>query len=170
LSKKSDENAYLVLGCYGRIEDDFVLCPSTENRILKLDESLINFEGVVDYLESVKLFDRPMLDYNALRHLVYNLQDRFDQKVRRLWTERYYNLIERYIVMHKPCGLYARLIIINESQEEPKAEESHSFVIKGVGTNCIQNFTKQNLSNTLESQEEFFESSPKIHLIRNRRV
>jgi hypothetical protein len=50
------ESAYLVLGCYGRLENGFVLCPSTQNRILKLDDSLVNVDGVTDYLDAVKLF------------------------------------------------------------------------------------------------------------------
>lgn len=124
----SEEKLYLILGCHGRVEDGFVLCPSTENRILKLDESVVNYEGIVDYLEAVKLFDRPMLDYNALRHLIHNLQDRFNQKVRKLWTERYYNLIERHMVMHRPCGLYAKLLL---SDQPDKSEEQFSFIVKG---------------------------------------
>jgi hypothetical protein len=104
-----------------------------ENRILKLDDSLTNFHGVMDYLDSVKLFDRSMLDQNAIRHLVYNLQEKFDQKVRRLWTDHQYHMYERFMQMHKPCGLYAKLILISEEQTKkpPVDSEQISFVIKG---------------------------------------
>lgn len=123
------ENAYLVLGCYGRTENGFILCPSTQNRILKLDDGLVNAEGVVSYLDAVKLFDRPMLDQNAIRHLVYNLQDKYDQKFKRLWTDHEYHLLERFMHMHKACGLYAQLILVNEEEEQPPPDsESVSFI------------------------------------------
>ena len=126
------ESAYLVLGCYGRSENGFVLCPSTQNRILKLDDSLVNVDGVTDYLDAVRLFDRPMLEQNAIRNLVYNLQDRFDQKFKRLWTDHEYHLLERFIQMHKPCGIYAQLILVpGELDEKLPAEDEMSFV-KGI--------------------------------------
>lgn len=118
-----EESAYLVLGCYGRTENEFVLCPGTQNRILKLDDSLVNIDGVMDYLDAVKLFDRPMLDQNAIRHLIYNLQDRFDQKFKRMWTDHEYHLLERYIQMHKPCGLYAQLILTHDEPVQPQQEQ-----------------------------------------------
>jgi hypothetical protein len=122
-----EESAYLVLGCYGRTENGFILCPGMQNRILKLDDSLVNIEGVTDYLDAVKLFDRPMLDQNAIRHLVYNLQDRFDQKFKRLWTDHEYHLLERFIHMHKPCGLYAQLILTYDEPDQPQQDQV-SFV------------------------------------------
>jgi hypothetical protein len=121
-----EECAYLVLGCHGRTENGFILCPGVQNRILKLDDSLVNIDGVIDYLEAVRLFDRPMLDQNAVRHLIYNLQDRFDQKFKRLWTDHEYNLIERFIHMHKQCGTYAQLIIVSEEDHQIKDNEQVS--------------------------------------------
>ena len=127
-----DENVYLVLGCYGRTEDGFVLCPSAENRILKLDETLESYEDIVNYIDSVRLFDKPLLDNNAIRHFIYNLQDRYNQKIRRLWSEREYHLLERFVNMHKPCGLYVRLIIVPEILDKEKDNEPISFVVPGV--------------------------------------
>jgi len=126
-----EENAYLVLGCYGRKEDGFVLCPSTENRILQLQESLVYFNEIMDYLDAIGLFDRPMMDINAIRHLVYNLQDRYDQKVKRLWNERELNCLERFIQMHKPCGLYARIIVVPAEVDEGPEPEEKSMSVKG---------------------------------------
>jgi hypothetical protein len=114
-----EEKAYLVLGCYGRTENGFVLCSSTQNRVLKLDDSLVNIEGVMNYFDAVKLFDRPMLDQNAIRHLIYHLQDRFDQKFKRMWNDHEYHLLERFIQMHKPCGLYVQLIMVQDSGLSP---------------------------------------------------
>lgn len=124
-----EESAYLVLGCYGRTENGFVLCPGTQNRILQINDSLVNVDGVLDYLDAVKLFDRPMLDQNAIRHLIYNLQDRFDQKFKRLWTDHEYHLIERFMQMHKPCGMYSQLILVpSELDNEDVEQEEVSFV------------------------------------------
>lgn len=126
-----EECPYLVLGCHGRTENGFVLCSGMQNRILKLDDSLVNIDGVIDYLDAVRLFDRPMLDQNAVRHLVYNLQDCFDQKLKRLWTDHEYNLIERFIHMHNQCGTYAQLILVCEDSSNIKKPEQISFV-KGI--------------------------------------
>jgi hypothetical protein len=126
-----EENAYLVLGCFGRVEDGFILCPSTENRILKLDDTLNDFDDMCEYLEAVGLFDRQMLDSNAIRHLIYNLQDKFDQKIRRLWSEQQYHLLERYLQMHKQCGMYAKLILVPEELDIPKPHDPKSVIIRG---------------------------------------
>ncbi len=112
------ENVYLIFGCFGRKDNKFVLCPSVENRILKLDNSLTNLDDIMDYLEQVQLFDRVMLDWNAICHLLYNLQERFDQKVKRLWTQQEYNLLERFLHSHRQCGLYMKLIVTEEIEEE----------------------------------------------------
>ena len=72
-----------------------------------------------------------MLDQNAIRHLIYNLQDRFDQKFKRLWTDHEYHLLERFIQMHKPCGLYAQLILVPQQEESNPDAEQVSFV-KGI--------------------------------------
>lgn len=123
-----EENAYLVLGCYGRTENGFVLCASTQNRILKLDDGLVNIDGVTSYFDAVKLFDRPLLDQNAIRHLIYNIQERFDQKFKRLWTDHEYHLLERFMQMHKPCGLYAQLIMVQEDSPQNSVGDDISFV------------------------------------------
>jgi hypothetical protein len=117
------ENVYLILGCYGRTENEFVLCPSINNRILKIDDTLIHIDEIMDYFDSIKLFDRPLLDNNSINHLIYNLQDRFDQKIKRLWTDHQYNLIERFMHMHKPCGLYSQLILVEEELVENITKE-----------------------------------------------
>lgn len=132
----SNENVYLALGCYGRTENGFVLCPSVENRILKIDHSLVDFDNIVKYLEAVKLFDRPMLDQNSIRHLVFNLQDKFDQKVKRLWKDQEFHLIERFMHMHKPCGLYCQLIVVNaEDDFKIENQEEKPIYIRGKKTN-----------------------------------
>lgn len=86
----------------------------------------------MDYLDAVKLFDRPMLDQNAIRHLIYNLQDRYDQKLKRLWNDHEYHLLERFMHMHKPCGLYSQLILVYDSvdidTENDNSKDDISFI------------------------------------------
>jgi hypothetical protein len=120
-----NESIYLTLGCYGRTENGFVLCPGVQNRILKIDDSLSDCDGVFKYLDAVKLFDRPMLDQNSIRHLIFNMQDKFDQKIRRLWTDHEFNLLERFMIMHKACGLYCQLILVPFSSNSLLTKEEN---------------------------------------------
>ena len=123
-----EDQLHLVIGCFGRQDSmdsagshTFISCPAVENRILKIDESLEYYDEMMNYMEVVRLFDRPMFDLNAIRHFLHNMQDRYDQKFKRLWSEKQYNLIERFILGHKICGTYVKLIIVNsEFEEKPK--------------------------------------------------
>lgn len=129
---------YLTLGCYGRTENGFILCSSVNNNILKLDDTLVDIDGIFNYLEAVKLFDRPLLDQNAIRHLIYNLQNRFDQKIKRLWNDHEYNLLERFLNMHKPCGVYSQLILSPYEFKNKDENEIVSF-IKASSNNKLRN-------------------------------
>lgn len=124
-----EESVYLVLGCYGRKEDGFTLCPSAENRILKVDDSLVYIDEIWDYLEAVRLLDKPLIDINAIRNLIFKMQDRFDQRIKKLWSEKQFNAIERFIHMHKSCGLYVKLAALPD--EKPEQEEAKVYRIKG---------------------------------------
>lgn len=126
-----EASCYLVLGCFGREDDGFVSCPSVENRILKLDDSLVYIDDIMDYMDSLGLFDRHMLDINSIRHLIYNLQDRYDQKIKRLWNEQQYHLLERFIQTHRPCGLYTKLVLVSPDQEEEKPKKPERILVKG---------------------------------------
>ena len=121
----------MVLGCFGRNDDGFVSCPGVENRILKLDDSLVYLDEIMDYLDSVRLFDKHMLDVNAIRHLIYNLQDRYDQKVKRLWTEKQHHLYEKFVIGHKPCGVYAKLVLVSDEISVPKPTAPKRVFVKG---------------------------------------
>lgn len=114
-----EESIYLVVGCHGRKEDEFTLCSSLENRILKLDESLLELDDIWSYLEGVRLLDRPLVDLNAVRNLVYRMQAKFDQRLSKLWSEKEFHCIERFMHMHKSCGLYMKLEICGQLVEVP---------------------------------------------------
>lgn len=130
-----EENAYLVLGCYGRIDDGLVLCSSTENRILKLDDTLDQFDQIVEYFENLRLFDRPIMDQNALRHLIHNLQKKYFQNIKPIWSQSKFTSMEKYLHMHGQCGVYARLIVVQEEKSKPKPKpkvEEPSYPVKAV--------------------------------------
>lgn len=110
---------YLAMGCFGRRDGDFISCRAVENNILKIDPDLEYYEEISKYLESLRLFDKPLFDINAIRHMFYNMQDRYDQKIKRLWTEQQFNLYEKFMLTHKMCGIYVKLTV---SQAAPKSE------------------------------------------------
>ncbi len=109
---------YLILGCHGRCEDGFTLCPGVNNKILLLHNDLERIDDIWKYLEGVGLLDRPVIDINAIRNIVYKMQDKFDQKFKKLWSEMEFNQIERFIHMHKNCGLIVRLQTGFEEKQE----------------------------------------------------
>lgn len=127
---KIKEDLYLVLGCFGRVDDGFVSCACCENKILKLDPRLDNYNGIIEYLDTCRLFDKPTFDFNAIRHVVHNMQDRFDQIAsgRRLWTEKQIQLYQKFLMDHRLCGLYLKLALeaneIPKNNEEPEVKES----------------------------------------------
>lgn len=127
----TEEELYLVLGCFGRNEGDFVFCPSVSNRILKIDESLDNYDKMMDYFEGIKLFDKPLFDLNAIKHMAYNIRDRFDQVTKRIWTQQEFDTIEKFIVGHRICGLYARLVLASGEDTHMERPDTNNVIISG---------------------------------------
>jgi hypothetical protein len=134
------EELYLIIGCFGRVDDGFVSCASCENKILKLDAHIEDYNGVMSYLDTCRLFDKPTFDFNSIRHIIHNMQDRFDQVAsgRRLWDEKQIQLYQKFIIDHRLCGLYLKLALIpkdipkdpdEEIQETPEIEEKSIKVV-----------------------------------------
>ncbi len=139
------EQLYLVLGCFGRRESDFIHCTSVSNRILNVKESLVYYDEIMDYFEAVRLFDKPMFDMNAVRRFVHNMQDRYDQKINRLWTEEEYQRYEKFIVGHKACGIYVHLVVSTEEMEDSH-EESPKLGDTFIKANDISSVKQPNLT------------------------
>lgn len=99
----------IILGCFGLRIDDFVCCASVENIILKVDTSLPNYNEMMDYYDQCRLFDRPMFDTNAIRHLIFNMQDRYHRVIKPLWSAKKFELYQKFLIDHRHCGLYVRL-------------------------------------------------------------
>src|SRR5690606_31338580 len=97
--------------------------------ILELKDSLNYIDEIWAYLEGINLLDKPLIDINAVRNFVFRMQSKYDQGLRKLWSEKEFNYIERFIHMHKQCGLYVMLRV----GELEKKEEKPDFVfIKAV--------------------------------------
>lgn len=83
------------------------------------------------YLESLRLFDKPLFDINAIRHMLFNMQDKYDQKIKRLWTEQQFQLYEKFMLTHKMCGIYVKLVV-NSSKEELKPINDEKVLVQAV--------------------------------------
>jgi len=100
---------HVVLGCFGRTDDGFVSCSGIENIILKIRPSDPNYEEIMDYLDKMQLFDRQVMNYNAARHFIHNMQDKFDLPTKRLWSEKMFMLYQKFVIDHKDCGVFVKL-------------------------------------------------------------
>ncbi len=118
------EELNIIIGCFGLRNDDFISCASVENRILPISESLYNYEELMNYLDTCRLFDKPMFDYNSIRHFIFNVRDKFDQPMKRLWSEKKFELLQKFTIDHRHCGLYVKLILVDPQivlePDEPK--------------------------------------------------
>lgn len=132
---KNNENLYLVLGCFGRCDDGFISCKGIENKILKISQNLEGYQNMMDYFSSCRLFDRPLFELNAVRHLIFNLQDKYDQKLNRLWSEKNFHLYQKFIIDHRPCGVFIKLILEPEQllTKKENADEDR-VLIKAIKT------------------------------------
>lgn len=136
---------YLLLGCFGRINDGFVSCAGCENKILKAEERLDKYNEMMEYFENCHLFDRPVFEYSAIAHFIKNMQDRYDQVGigKRLWSEKNYTLYQKFLAEHRLCGLYIKLALL-----EDEVAEKAQFVEKSVKINA-QKEEPENIKPTL---------------------
>jgi len=102
-------NINIILGCFGRSDDGFVSCKSIENVILTLDPKHPSYNSIMDYLEQCQLFDKSILEYNAIRHFVINLGARFNSISKPLWSEKKYKLYQKFVIDHRDCGCFVKL-------------------------------------------------------------
>ncbi len=105
-------NVYLVLGCNGRVDGGFVSCSKVENQILELSEKLEKIDEIVVYLKALSLFQRPNKDYNAIRHILFNMKDKYYQGFKPIWDDKYFHLLEKFTLAHRDCGIYLKIVMI----------------------------------------------------------
>lgn len=100
---------YIVLGCFGRTDDGFVSCSGLRNRILYISAENPNYLELMNYLDNMQLFDKIMMDYNAIRHFIFNIQNKFELPTRKIWSEKMFLLYQKFVIDHKDCGLFIDL-------------------------------------------------------------
>lgn len=111
---------YVLLGCFGLTQDGFTCCAGVENVILKVNTSLPDYNEMMNYFDQCRLFDRPMFDLNAVRHFVFNLQDRYSMVTRPLWSVKKFELYQKFIIDHRHCGVYIKLQLPESSAMLPE--------------------------------------------------
>ena len=110
------QELHITLGCFGRTDDGFTSCSGISNIILHLSPSNPNYLEIMDYLDTMQLFDRVMLDYNATRHFVFKMQDKFKTVTNKLWTEKMFLLYQKFVIDHKNCGIFIDLKLSDDQQ------------------------------------------------------
>lgn len=103
------QDLHIILGCFGLRTEGFVSCAGIENVILKVNTSVNRYNDMMDYFDSCRLFDKPLLEFNSIRHFVFNLQDRFDQVNKKLWSPKKFELYQKFVIDHRYCGLIVKL-------------------------------------------------------------
>lgn len=105
---------YLVLGCNGSRDQEFVYCHSTDNIILdfdKLDDD--TYYKVIDFLDNAcDLFDGPINDYNKVTNTISLLFKTF-----KVIEQINLYKIQKYLKMHHNCGLYL-ILLLKENYNE----------------------------------------------------
>ena len=124
------EEIYLVLGCFGQSDDGFINCRACENRILYISSQLENYNEILNYFDNCKLFDKPIFDTNAIKNIIKTMQEKYDQVKKRLWHEKQYRKFEKFIQVHRDCGLYLKLeLVVNKEIIENQIVEEKEIVI-----------------------------------------
>lgn len=102
---------YVVLGCYGRCDDGFVSCSGLRNRILYVNPSDPYYNDLMNYLDNLQLFDKVLMNYNAVRHFIFKIQDKFERPTEKVWSEKMFRLYQKFVIDHKDCGVFIDLEI-----------------------------------------------------------
>lgn len=113
---------YVSLGCFGLVVDGFTSCGGVENTVLKIHSGLFNYNGMMDYFDQCRLFDKPMFDVNAIRHFIFNLQNNYDQLTKPIWSPKKFELYQKFILDHRHCGLQLKLRLPDETVIEKETE------------------------------------------------
>lgn len=104
---------YFVLGCNGNVIDNIIFCKKIENFIIDL--SLIDketYSEVIIFLDkSCKMFDYIINDNNEILNIINILYKKYH-----IISDDTLKLIQKFIFMHKECGLYITLKLKEEMQ------------------------------------------------------
>jgi hypothetical protein len=118
----------VMLSCWGLVQDGFTLCGSVENEILKIGPQTPNYNEMMDYFDKVHLFEHPVFEWNAITHIIHNLQDRYNLVTKPLWLPKQHDRIQKFLLAHKNCGVSIRLAL-PETIVEPKPIEKDKEIM-----------------------------------------
>ena len=108
---------FLRLGCWGREEKGFIICKGIENTIIDLTKKSDRNVQIVDFLDSrYFLFDRPL--YNNVHTALWNLQDKFSISGVPVFNSELFKYMEEFCIFHKKCGVFLRLKMGKEENNE----------------------------------------------------
>jgi hypothetical protein len=131
VENKESPELLLILGCFGLIEEGFTHCSSCENKILKINQSIQNYSNLIEYLDSCRLFDKPLYDMNGVKNVIQNIHVKFNlNNFKKLWHQKEIDNYEKFISSHKRCGLYLKLIL-----EETQIKQETTEVIENIQNN-----------------------------------
>jgi hypothetical protein len=102
-------DACLILGCGGyETHTGFLVCSSVSNVMLDLkDISEDNYEKTMVFLDrTCKMFDRPVYDYNKVVNIISLLYKNYHV----IEEDRLID-IQRFIRLHKECGIFLILLL-----------------------------------------------------------
>lgn len=120
---------YLILGCFGLSIDGFTCCSGLENTILDLSVNIPDYNSLINYLEQCRLFDKPAFELNAVKHIIYNIQNKYSLTVRPIWSQNKFDLYQKFVIDHRLCGVYLRLAL-PESLPEKSQDKSEISIKK----------------------------------------
>lgn len=154
----------LILGCWGREQDNFNCCSGTTNVILDITKNTERNVLIAEFLDKVYgLFDKPL--YLNVHTALWSLQDKFSDVSNPVFSKKFFKQIEEFCVAHKKCGVYLRLNI-KETEEIGEEMSNMVFILDIDGTVCDSNqrvkevceragkeFTMENVDKLFSSKE-----------------
>lgn len=132
---------YLVLGCFGLIENEILQCLGIENKIISINKKMIDYPKMMDFFDRYKLFDNSILDSNGIKNFLFLFKETFNSINQRVWSEVKFKEIFNFIERHKNCGLYLNLSL---SFEEKKPVEK-SIIITPVNSSTNKILANKNV-------------------------
>jgi hypothetical protein len=97
---------------------------------------------MMDYFDSCRLFDKRIYELSAIKHFIYNMQEKFDQSAGRpLWSVKDFTNYEKFIMEHRHCGCYVRL----DYEQEEKPLDEKSVFIPALSSQMSEDLPKVNL-------------------------
>lgn len=101
----------LILGCWGREENEFCSCNGVKNEIMDLTTPTQRNINIANHLDDVfKLFDKPL--YNNVHTAIFNIQNNFSELNNPVFNDKFFRRIEEFCIMHVKCGIYLKLELI----------------------------------------------------------